>query len=99
MRITLSNPKRFSKVFKTVTNTSFTSTVLGISTDTRQCIEGDLYIAIKGDNVDGNQFINEAQEAGRHSVQFNGDNLSNGIYFYRIKVNNYKVTKQMLLVK
>ena len=64
MRITLSNPKRFSKVFKTVTNTSFTSTVLGISTDTRQCIEGDLYIAIKGDNVDGNQFINDAQEAG-----------------------------------
>ena len=64
MRITLSNPKRFSKVFKTVTNTSFTSTVLGISTDSRQCIEGDLYIAIKGESVDGNQFIKEAQAAG-----------------------------------
>jgi UDP-N-acetylmuramoyl-tripeptide--D-alanyl-D-alanine ligase len=64
MRITLSNPKRFSKVFKTVTNTSFTSTVLGISTDSRQCIEGDLYIAIKGENVDGNQFVKEAREAG-----------------------------------
>ena len=64
MRITLPNPKRFSKVFKNVTNISFTNTVLGISTDSRQCVEGDLYIAIKGENVDGNQFIKEAQEAG-----------------------------------
>jgi UDP-N-acetylmuramoyl-tripeptide--D-alanyl-D-alanine ligase len=64
MRITLLEPKRFSKVFKNITNTSFVKIVTGISTDSRQCIEGDLYIAIKGENVDGNQFIREAKDAG-----------------------------------
>ncbi|MCK4903618.1 MAG: UDP-N-acetylmuramoyl-tripeptide--D-alanyl-D-alanine ligase [Candidatus Marinimicrobia bacterium] len=64
MRITLPEPKRFSKVFKTVTNTSFVKIVTGISTDSRQCIEGDLYIAIKGKNVDGHQFIQKAKDAG-----------------------------------
>ncbi len=64
MRITLPLPKRFSKVFLATTNTSFTNTVTGICTDSRQCIEGDLYIAIKGDNVDGHQFIKDAQNAG-----------------------------------
>lgn len=64
MRITLQEPKQFSKVFKTVTNTSFVKTVTGISTDSRQCIKGDLYIAIKGENVDGHQFIKDAQSAG-----------------------------------
>jgi len=64
MRITLPEPKRFSKVFKAVTTTSLAKTITGISTDSRECIEGDLYIAIKGDIVDGHQFINDAQNNG-----------------------------------
>ena len=64
MRITLPEPKRFSKVFKAVTNASLAKTVTGISTDSRECIEGDLYIAIKGDIVDGHQFIKDAQNNG-----------------------------------
>ena len=64
MRITLLDPRRFSKVFKSVTNTSFTKIVTGICTDSRQCVEGDLYIAIKGDNFDGHQFIQDAHNAG-----------------------------------
>ena len=51
MRITLPEPKRFSKVFKAVTTTYLAKTITGISTDSRECIEGDLYIAIKGDNL------------------------------------------------
>ncbi|MEE9573545.1 MAG: Mur ligase domain-containing protein, partial [Candidatus Neomarinimicrobiota bacterium] len=63
MRITLPQPKRFSKVFLTGTGISLKKTVTGICTDSRQCVEGDLYIAIKGDNVDGHQFIKDAQNA------------------------------------
>ncbi len=64
MRITLPEPKRFSKVFKAVSTTSLAKTITGISTDSRECIEGDLYIAIKGDIVDGHQFIKDAQNNG-----------------------------------
>jgi len=87
MRITLHNPKRFSKVFKNVTNTSFTKTILGISTDSRQCIEGDLYIAIKGENVDGNIFIQDAKDAGAVAALIaNSDNTVNGLQ--QIEVDN-----------
>lgn len=36
----------------------------GISKDTRTLHEGDLYVAIKGDNFDGNNFVAQAASAG-----------------------------------
>lgn len=42
---------------------------------------------------------NDLQKAGYYSVQFNGLNLSSGIYFYRLVANNFTQTKKMLLVK
>jgi hypothetical protein len=41
----------------------------------------------------------EYREAGKHSVQFNADNLSSGIYFYQIKAGNFVETKKLTLVK
>jgi hypothetical protein len=43
--------------------------------------------------------VDARQEAGRHSVIWNGDNKSSGIYFYRIKVGDYTETRKMLLLK
>jgi UDP-N-acetylmuramoyl-tripeptide--D-alanyl-D-alanine ligase len=68
MRITLPNPKRFSKILKSVTNIPLNQLVTGICTDSRQCLPGDLYIAIKGNNVDGHYFIKDAQKAGATAV-------------------------------
>lgn len=39
-------------------------TVAGISTDTRTIKEGDLFIALKGKNFDGHNFVNEAIKKG-----------------------------------
>jgi len=64
MRITLPEPKRFSKVFKKITSVPCENTITGISTDSRECIDGDLYIAIKGENVDGHHFIKDAHDNG-----------------------------------
>jgi len=64
MRISLPEPRRFSKVFKTITGRSFVLPISGISTDSRECIDGDLYISIKGENVDGHQFLKDAQSNG-----------------------------------
>ena len=68
MRITLPNPKRFSKIFKAVTNIQLRKPVTGICTDSRQCLEGDLYIAITGNKVDGHKYINAAQKSGAIAV-------------------------------
>ena len=49
------------------------------------------------------QLINEKQQAGGQQVQFNAANLSDGVYFYTIMVNDgnnqYQITKPMILVR
>ena len=42
---------------------------------------------------------NELRAAGRHLVEFNGHNLSSGVYFYRLEVNDFVQTKRMILIK
>ncbi len=43
--------------------------------------------------------LSEKLSAGSYSVPFNGNNLSSGIYFYRLKSNNMIQSKKMLLIK
>lgn len=41
----------------------------------------------------------EYRQAGKHSVQFNANNLASGIYFYRLQTGNFVQTKKMILLK
>ena len=43
--------------------------------------------------------VNEEKPAGEYEVDFNGNGLSSGVYFYQIKTGNYIQTKKMLLIK
>jgi hypothetical protein len=43
--------------------------------------------------------VNEVKNAGTYSVDFNGSNLSSGIYFYKISVNDFNEVKKMMLIK
>ena len=48
--------------------------------------------------------VNEEQIPGNYEVEFsihsdNGRNLSSGIYYYQLTVNNFTETKKMLLIK
>jgi hypothetical protein len=43
--------------------------------------------------------INEAMEAGSHSVSFDGGDVSSGMYFYKLRAGDYSATKKMTLVK
>lgn len=43
--------------------------------------------------------VNEFKNAGFYTVDFNGSNLSSGIYIYKIVSGNYSETKKMSLVK
>ena len=49
------------------------------------------------------KLVNEVKTAGYYSVQFNGANLSSGMYFYRINAEgsgqNFVTTKKMVLIK
>jgi len=43
--------------------------------------------------------VSEEKKAGQHSVEFNAENLSSGIYFYRLQSGSFVETKKMILMK
>jgi hypothetical protein len=43
--------------------------------------------------------VNEVQEPGEYTKTFNGQNLSSGTYFIRIKADNFDRVQQMTLIK
>jgi photosystem II stability/assembly factor-like uncharacterized protein len=46
-----------------------------------------------------NTLIEERQTAGIHTVTFNANSLSSGIYFYRLEAGNFIEIKKMILIK
>ena len=60
------------------------------------------FVQIKVFNVIGKYIttlVNEEKQSGTYQVEFNGNNLSSGIYFYRMQADNYLQTKKFLLLK
>ena len=43
--------------------------------------------------------LNEKQSAGQHNIRFFADNLSSGIYFYRVKAGRLSLSKKMIIMK
>ena len=59
-------------------------------------------VNIKVYDVLGNEvttLVNEEKQAGSYTVQFDGSNLSSGIYFYRLKSGSFIATKKLILLK
>lgn len=43
--------------------------------------------------------VNEYRPAGSYDVMFNANNLSSGVYFYKLQSGNFVMTKKMLLAR
>lgn len=43
--------------------------------------------------------VNEKRQAGTYEVSFNGNDLSSGIYFYKLQSNEKVITKKMMFLK
>ena len=43
--------------------------------------------------------LNASKAAGTHTVDFDGSNLSSGVYFYKIQADEFQQVKKMLLMK
>ena len=60
------------------------------------------FVTIKVYDVLGNEIatlINEEKKSGNYQVEFNGSNLSSGVYFYRMQAGNFSNTKKLILIK
>ena len=45
------------------------------------------------------EIVNEYQEAGKYVLPFTANNLSSGVYFYKIKAGEFSATKKMNLIR
>lgn len=60
------------------------------------------YITINVYDVLGNliqTLVDKKQSAGNYEIQFDGSNLSSGVYFYRLVAGKNIITNRMLLIK
>jgi UDP-N-acetylmuramoyl-tripeptide--D-alanyl-D-alanine ligase len=66
MRISISDIKKISGV--EFVNKDLVKTIKGVSIDSRKINEGDLFFAIKGENFDGHNFVDQAISSGASAV-------------------------------
>jgi flagellar hook assembly protein FlgD len=45
------------------------------------------------------RLVNGDQSAGSHSVRWDGENFSSGVYFYDVSAGNYHAVRKMVLMK
>ena len=64
MRIDLPNSNEFKEILCTLIKKAIDYKINGISTDSRNIKKNDLYIAIKGEKFDGNEFTKDALNRG-----------------------------------
>ncbi len=60
------------------------------------------FVSLKVFDILGNEvatLVNENQNSGSYSVEWNGANYSSGVYFYRLTAGDYSEVKKMTLLK
>lgn len=60
------------------------------------------HVSLRVFNVLGNEVAvveDKPKAAGRHTVQFDSNNLSSGVYFYRLEAAGFVQTRRMVLVR
>jgi len=72
------------------------------STKINYSIPNTQYTILKVYDVLGNEvatLVNEKQNAGSYEIEFEGSNLSSGIYYYKLLTDNFSDTKKMILIR
>ena len=60
------------------------------------------YVQLKVYDILGNEIatlVNEEKPAGYYEIEFNGSNLTSGIYFYRLGAGKYYFIRKMMVLK
>lgn len=91
-----SNRPKVFELFQNYPNPFNPSTKIGFRLIDFSFVTLKIYDAL-GREVE--QLINEEKQPGYYEIFFNGDNLTSGIYFYRLSAGNCSQAKSMILIK
>lgn len=86
MRIDLPDPEAFAKMIENITEMKMATIPTGVSLDSREVKQGDLFVAIKGDRVDGHDYLQNARING--SIAALVTSLNPEVDIPQIKVKN-----------
>ena len=64
MRVAIKRPGHFTEIVESCLGQTFKLPIEGVATDNRECLPGDLYIAIKGERTDGHSFLSSVKKSG-----------------------------------
>ena len=65
-------------------------------------LPNDMKVTIKVYDMIGREvsvLVNEIKKAGYYSVEWNGNQLSSGVYFYKMQAGDFNAVKKMLMIK
>ena len=72
------------------------------STNIQYAISSTQFVTLKVYDLLGREvatLVNEEKTTGSYEVEFNGNNLTSGIYFYKLQAGSFVETKKMILIK
>lgn len=85
-----------SKLFQNYPNPFNPRTTIGFR------VSGLGYMTLKVFDLLGREvstLVDGVMEPGEHMIEFNGENLSSGVYIYRLNAGSHTISKSMLLLK
>jgi hypothetical protein len=75
---------------------------VNVTTFIKYQLHESAFVTLKVFDLQGREIVtlvNEYQNVGDHSVQFNASGLQSGVYFYRIEAGQYYDIKKLLVIK
>ena len=92
MRVDINNSNRLAETIKTLTGESLVNPINGITTDSRNCKSGDLYIALTGIRSDGHQYINDVERKNAAAALVSELSINKDLKIKQILVEDTKKT-------
>ena len=95
--------QNYPNPFNPVTKISYTVYSVETLHQTRNEVKAtSLPVLLKVYNILGNEvttLVNSSQQPGNYEVEFNGSELSSGVYLYKIQIGDKTLSRKMILMK
>ena len=96
VRISINNTEKLSKIIKNITGVRLTSPITGITTDSRDCKPGDLYIALLGDRSNGHHYLQDVDTMDASAALISEKNSNQKLNLHEIIVEDTRKALGMI---
>ena len=99
VRISINNSEKLSKIIENITGVRLTSPITGITTDSRDCKSGDLYIALLGDRTNGHHYLQNVDKMNASAALISEQNSNQKLSLHQIIVEDTRKTLGLIANK